>query len=154
MRNSVTGHIKIGRSKNPKARRENIQGANSDPIELIAVYPGKADREKALHRGLRRYRLAGEWFRDSEIVRCVLEMEVGQSDPIPEEIKAEPKVSKRKSRARSAHGLPKTVMDLVDAIANTPPDRLMAIRASVDAAWERNGPIILEAFREARMGKI
>ncbi len=58
-----TGLIKIGFSKNPKARMRLFQCGSGDRITLLASEPGAGVRERALHRQFRTARSHGEWFR-------------------------------------------------------------------------------------------
>jgi len=57
-----TGHIKIGRSVDPKRRVRSLQTGNAKRLKLIAYFKGKGDQEAYLHELLRDWRLKGEWF--------------------------------------------------------------------------------------------
>ena len=58
------GYYKIGISKNPSKRIEQLQTGNSSPLKLIAVYQTeRADIiERTLQRQYEYLRKKGEWF--------------------------------------------------------------------------------------------
>jgi len=57
-----TGHIKIGRAKDPHKRIRELQTGNGEELRLIAFFQGWAWRERYLHEHLKDFRLSGEWF--------------------------------------------------------------------------------------------
>ena len=64
IREKDTGHIKLGISKNPRARLTQLQTGNSSELELVA-YRRAENRfrdEQAIHADADAYRLRGEWF--------------------------------------------------------------------------------------------
>ena len=64
IREKDTGHIKLGISKNPRARLAQLQTGNSSELELVA-YRRAENRfrdEQAIHADADAYRLRGEWF--------------------------------------------------------------------------------------------
>lgn len=57
------GPIKIGRARNPEARRQQIQTGSPVPVCLIAVVQdGDRHFEAELHQRFSRHRISGEWF--------------------------------------------------------------------------------------------
>ena len=64
IRNTVTGNIKLGISRNPEARLKQLQTGNDCRLELVAMRPAAARfaDEKALHNANAHARLSGEWF--------------------------------------------------------------------------------------------
>lgn len=67
--------IKIGVTKDPRARLAQLQTASPYPLSLIGVIPKSGRRVEAdLHRRFGEYRITGEWFEPSkEIVDYIME---------------------------------------------------------------------------------
>lgn len=63
------GPIKIGVSKNVRARIRSLQTSSPTPLVLLGVVAGSRDTEAALHHRLHASRIRGEWFADSDEVR-------------------------------------------------------------------------------------
>ena len=67
MRNSLLpGVYKVGRSSDVQKRALTLQASQPFRIIIVAVFPGAAFLEKAIHAALRHYRVKGpgvEWFR-------------------------------------------------------------------------------------------
>ena len=67
MRNSlIPGIYKVGRSSDVQKRALTLQFSQPFRIVIVAVFPGVAFLEKAIHAALRHYRVKGpgvEWFR-------------------------------------------------------------------------------------------
>ena len=67
MRNSlIPGIYKVGRSSNVQKRALTLQASQPLRIVIVAVFPGAAFLEKAIHAALKHYRVKGpgvEWFR-------------------------------------------------------------------------------------------
>lgn len=55
--------IKIGHSREPKARMLTLRGASPVGLDLLHIEPGPVSKERALHRRFNRLRSHGEWFR-------------------------------------------------------------------------------------------
>lgn len=56
--------IKIGRTKNLRARLKTLQTGNSDELTLLAYLPNQySDMEQHIHGICHKYRLNGEWFK-------------------------------------------------------------------------------------------
>ena len=64
IQSDVTGAVKIGRSKDARARLRQLQTGSPYRLKLLASFPGKGMIERHLHTSLLRYRLKqdGEWF--------------------------------------------------------------------------------------------
>lgn len=58
------GYYKIGISKNPQKRIEQLQTGNSSELKIIETYKSEYYNkiEKALHRRFSHARINGEWF--------------------------------------------------------------------------------------------
>ena len=58
------GYYKIGVSKNPEKRLQQLQTGNSSELKLISSYPSEyADKiEKTIHNLLSHNKKEGEWF--------------------------------------------------------------------------------------------
>lgn len=63
IRAQTVGHIKIGFSKNPVRRFEQLQLMSPVPLQIVGLDIGTQDQERALHARLHAHRLHGEWFR-------------------------------------------------------------------------------------------
>jgi hypothetical protein len=67
MRNSlIPGIYKVGRSSDVQKRALTLQASQPLRIVIVAVFPGAAFLEKAIHASLKHYRVKGpgaEWFR-------------------------------------------------------------------------------------------
>lgn len=57
------GPVKIGSTTNIASRLVRLQTAVPKPLELLALIPGGALEEAALHERFKEHRLHGEWFR-------------------------------------------------------------------------------------------
>jgi len=64
IKNTVTGAIKLGISRDPQARIRQLQTGNDCRLELIATRPAvnRFADERALHVKHADYRISGEWF--------------------------------------------------------------------------------------------
>lgn len=75
IKNSSTGHIKIGFSTNLKKRLAQLQGASSVRLEIVTVIPGDMSLEKTYHTIFKEKRLQGEWFdislREVRLATCM-----------------------------------------------------------------------------------
>jgi hypothetical protein len=65
------GLFKIGKSKNPNKRINNLRNSSASPVSLYKLIPHSV--EEVLHRILDKDRLHGEWFKPSEFVKKVLD---------------------------------------------------------------------------------
>lgn len=67
------GHrVKIGKSRNPSARLEQLQTGSARQLQLILSLP--TDCESELHHRFKAHRITGEWFRYSfDLQRFVAE---------------------------------------------------------------------------------
>lgn len=54
--------VKVGKTKNLKARIAQLQTGCAERLRLLGWVPGYTRQEKALHQYFSRYRLVGEWF--------------------------------------------------------------------------------------------
>lgn len=66
------GPVKIGLATNVAFRVAGLQGANPDPVRLIAKYPGGRELEQSVHRRFHHLHLRGEWFRMSTEIRSLV----------------------------------------------------------------------------------
>lgn len=64
IRETETGRIKIGISRDPEARMAQLQTGNSQQLELVAVRRAvnRFDDERLCHAEAAAYRIRGEWF--------------------------------------------------------------------------------------------
>ncbi len=62
IRAGLSGPIKIGFSKNPLRRYQDLQSGNPEKLRLLAIHPGGAELERTLHRYFKPSRLLNEWF--------------------------------------------------------------------------------------------
>lgn len=62
IRAGESGPVKIGCSRNPEARRKQLQSAHAARLVVLAIEPGGEEREQQLHREWAECRLEGEWF--------------------------------------------------------------------------------------------
>lgn len=63
---SETGAIKIGYSRSPKQRLNNLQGSNSEKLTLLGTIKGGRSKEAELHERFSGLRTTGEWFRPED----------------------------------------------------------------------------------------
>ena len=68
-RESITGNIKLGISKNPEARIKQLQTGNSSTLELLGVMdaPNGFMDESKIHKTLAANLIRGEWFSPESI---------------------------------------------------------------------------------------
>jgi hypothetical protein len=72
IRNTVTGNVKLGISRNPETRVKQLQTGNDCKLELVAyqkAYNRFAD-ERALHIANQSKHITGEWF-SGEVVEAI-----------------------------------------------------------------------------------
>jgi len=67
MRNArLPGELKIGRSKDARERKHELQRSQNFSIEVLAVFPQMGHLERAVHAKLQHFRVSGvpgtEWF--------------------------------------------------------------------------------------------
>lgn len=62
IRNTETGHIKIGVSIGTRVRLLNLQTANHCHLESMGELRGTKCQERVLHRLFAAHRVLGEWF--------------------------------------------------------------------------------------------
>jgi hypothetical protein len=67
------GRIKIGLSRNADSRVKELATAAPAKLTFLARVHGGRELETALHRRLRDHRVSGEWFRDCDEVRGVMQ---------------------------------------------------------------------------------
>lgn len=60
--NKENNHCKIGYSCSPEKRLLQLQTANAEDLELLAVIDGDKNTEKHLHELFKNHKLKGEWF--------------------------------------------------------------------------------------------
>jgi hypothetical protein len=64
-----SNHLKIGRSKNVKARLNQLQTANSHKLKLLYSLPEKGYLENEIHDVFKRLKVKDEWFiNDGKII--------------------------------------------------------------------------------------
>lgn len=62
------GNIKIGVSKNPNKRKEELQIGNSSALKIVYIIENIAfSFEKHIHNICEKYRISGEWFKKEVI---------------------------------------------------------------------------------------
>ena len=67
MRNArLPEELKIGRSKDARERKQQLQASQNFSIEVLAVFPQMGHLERAVHAKLQHFRMSGvpgtEWF--------------------------------------------------------------------------------------------
>jgi len=67
------GPIKVGLSKDPWSRCEQLQIGNPAPIKVIGVAWGGADLEADIHRSFSHLKIRGEWFKPSDKLHELIE---------------------------------------------------------------------------------
>ena len=61
--NPSTGEVKIGQTKNVKARLQSLQTEEGVPLILLGVEEDVVPLEKRLHRKFKKFNTRGEWFK-------------------------------------------------------------------------------------------
>lgn len=87
--------IKIGVSRNVRARIQTLQTACADELSLLATIKGNSATESGFHLMLSEHRLRGEWFKDCEQVRMAINDACGRDifaarEALPPEAPPEP----------------------------------------------------------------
>ena len=59
-----SGYIKIGFTKDVRARFMSLQRNNPEELILLGVMEGSPSREKRLHEDFTAHKIRGEWYRD------------------------------------------------------------------------------------------
>lgn len=68
--------VKIGRSKNPTMRKEQLQTGNASKLKLLYVIENvQENMEKHIHGVCQRYHVQGEWFDKSVLEHLLLKHE-------------------------------------------------------------------------------
>lgn len=62
IRSGLDGPIKIGRSRRPYARLDDLQATSAERLDLLLILDGGAALERDLHARFAEHRLHGEWF--------------------------------------------------------------------------------------------
>lgn len=66
------GFVKIGYSKNPRARLKELQTGNPNKLKLLATMPGTYSTEATLHEMFKSQRAHGEWFHNNgKLTKCI-----------------------------------------------------------------------------------
>lgn len=73
IKDDLTGHVKIGHSKNPLLRLRVIQVSHPGNLELACVLPGGLEEEVGAHEMFRHLHVRGEWFKASVEIDNYLE---------------------------------------------------------------------------------
>ncbi len=63
IRQGEEGPIKIGQTRNVRARMQSLQTGSPYPLLLLALLPGAAREEAELHDRVAAHSLTGEWFK-------------------------------------------------------------------------------------------
>ena len=150
-------HVKIGHTRNARVRLTELQIATHTPLRLVALLPGGAAREAALHRRFARFRVHGEWFRfEGPLVEAVVTAREGKGSagvvmrPCPPRGRRLPSrdvLARRQARAeRDRVGVSKydaetasLLLDLLDEGIVEPssgPDHRDAVTRFLAAEWE------------------
>jgi T5orf172 domain len=100
------GEIKIGWSKNPFRRADDLKTGASDKVKSLVALNGTRRHEKLLHRQFERHRRNGEWFTAAPalaefIARCVM---LGHFEFEPLESVAEASPMRRNEETASSAG--------------------------------------------------
>lgn len=66
---AVRGFIKIGWTREWSNRLSNLQCANPEPIEVLALLARPPVYERTMHEQFAAFRARGEWFRDCKEIR-------------------------------------------------------------------------------------
>lgn len=70
VRDTIDNTLKIGRSKSPKSRLQQLQTSTSHKLELLYVIKDKGYLEEEVHKRFAKIRLASEWFEnDSSMIK-------------------------------------------------------------------------------------
>jgi len=64
--------VKIGVSRDPEVRLDELQCGAPGKLVLLAVIPGAGTRERECHRRLTHLHIHGEWFRHTEEVDSLI----------------------------------------------------------------------------------
>ena len=76
--------VKIGRAKNVRKRRNNLQFRYSEKLRILATIAADDGMETKLHARFYDYREEGEWFRLEGALKEYLETGIYQDLPEPE----------------------------------------------------------------------
>lgn len=68
------GQVKIGFSLRPFERLKMLQTASPDTLEILAMAPGREDKEKFYHEKYREYHINGEWFEQGDKLKIEIEV--------------------------------------------------------------------------------
>jgi hypothetical protein len=80
IRAGLTKFVKIGESSNPRSRRDQLQTAHYEELNLLGLFPERFGNEAELHDRLAAHRVRGEWFRMEGLVVDLL----AQLEPLPD----------------------------------------------------------------------
>lgn len=67
IQNISTKDIKIGRSNDPLFRLDQLQTANANKLRILIILKDQGQREKTLHKHVRKYNKNGEWFSEAAL---------------------------------------------------------------------------------------
>jgi hypothetical protein len=66
LRESLEGPVKVGRSKDPWSRRDQLQTGNPKELRVLGCCFGNPEFENAIHQAFKDAHIRGEWFRSTE----------------------------------------------------------------------------------------
>ena len=66
IQNTITENLKIGASKNPKKRLNQLNIASDQPLKLLGICDGFEDDEYELHEKFKHLNLNTEWYKYSD----------------------------------------------------------------------------------------
>ncbi len=68
-------NVKIGKSKNPKKRKSQLQTANTNKLKILYILENVEDyMEKEIHHTCKYYKIQGEWF-DKDVINFLMNFE-------------------------------------------------------------------------------
>lgn len=72
-------YVKIGYSEDPVKRLKELQTGNPRKLKILGILPGLFEAEKGYHEAFSKYRVQGEWFKNTgKLKSCIIVL----TDPI------------------------------------------------------------------------
>lgn len=81
---AAPGRIKIGHTAKPEERLQSLQQVDMETLTTLATIKGNRKTERQIHKRVEEHRLRGEWFKDCEAVRAVMQ-DVIDNPPLVED---------------------------------------------------------------------
>lgn len=150
---SASGQFKIGFTKNdPRRRLAMLRTGNADDLALVGVVAGTMDDEKELHRLLRPWRVAREWYVGCAAIDYLADRvsPIAEGRPVGEHPLAQARAAARLSQAELAKAVGLCRVSIARIEGRTQEPTLPTVSRIIAALKAANVDLSADAFITAR----